>query len=90
MELYTCLVLFDLAGGPRLLDALGSRYPVFWFKLQTRETGKRAVKLPAEEVRDADDVGFASGCLRYPYTFWQLRSALTRRIYQDRWPRRAF
>jgi hypothetical protein len=37
MKLYTCLVLFDLSGGTRLLDAVGSRYPVFWFKL-----GKRA------------------------------------------------
>jgi hypothetical protein len=35
--LYTCSVLFDLSRQPRLLDALGSRYPDFWFK-----QGKRA------------------------------------------------
>jgi hypothetical protein len=37
MKLYTCFVLFDLSGGPRLFNALGSRYPDFWFK-----PGKRA------------------------------------------------
>jgi hypothetical protein len=37
MKLYTYTVLFDLSGRPMLLDALGSRYPDFWFK-----TGKRA------------------------------------------------
>jgi hypothetical protein len=36
MKLYACLVLFDLSGEPRLLDALGSRYPVFWFKPRKR------------------------------------------------------
>jgi hypothetical protein len=36
MKFYTCLVLFDLSGGPRLLDALGSRYPDFWFKQAKR------------------------------------------------------
>jgi hypothetical protein len=43
MKLYTCLVLFDLSGWPRLFDALGSRYPDFWFKPGKRANGQLGI-----------------------------------------------